>query len=66
MVNHPNRKQIRLSLSVQELDALRDLIQFAERQGYHPLSDYARAHSADRAAPALVAKVNATWEAMQS
>lgn len=66
MVNHPNRKQVRLSLTIQELDALRDLILFAERMGYHPLSDYARSHSLDRATPAVAAKVNATWEALRS
>lgn len=68
MVNHPNRKQVRLSLSIPELQALRDLIQFAERQGYYPLTDYARAHSLsqERVTQAAVAKVNATWEATQS
>lgn len=66
MINHPNRKQVRLSLSVAELEALRDIIKFAGRLGYHPLSDYARAHSSDRAAPTVASKVEATWEATRS
>lgn len=63
MVNHPNRKQVRLSLSYAELKALGDLIEFATRQGYHPFTDYARAQGPS-AATTVAEKVQATQAAI--
>lgn len=66
MVNHPNRRQIRLSLSLPELEALVDVVLFAKRQGFHPFTEYAAQHGAGKATVSVAAKVEATWEAMRS
>lgn len=62
MVNHPNRRQVRLSLSVAELQALADLVLFAKQQGYHPMTAYAQAHDPNNGTLSLVTKVYATMK----
>lgn len=66
MTNHPNRKLVRLSLTVKELDALKDVLLFAHRQGYHPLTEYAARLGHAHDTTSLVDKVNATWNAVRS
>jgi len=66
VANHPHRKQIRLSLTPPELQALADLVLFAKQQGYHPMTEYAQQHDRDNATLRLVVKVYATMKGVLS
>ena len=61
MANHPNRRQIRLSLTPDEGDALLDLVRFARRLGYHPLTNYVQLLGQDTAIAGLVHKMEAAF-----
>lgn len=55
MVNHPHRAQVRLSLTIDEAEALVDVLNFAKRLGYHPMTEYGR----DNVVMSLVSKAEA-------